>query len=85
MAAKGKVLTAEDIKALQKQIAENKKREEEEAKEKEAEKLAKKQGKEYVPTYSNKKVTATGSFFQQKQTCTFDIDEEWGKSEYLEF
>ncbi len=33
----------------------------------------------------NKKVTATGSFFQQKQTCAFDIDEEWGKSEYLEF
>ena len=33
----------------------------------------------------NKKVAATGSFFQQKQTCTFDIDEEWGKSEYLEF
>lgn len=59
MAAKGKVLTAEDIKALQKQIAENKKREEEEEKEREAEKLAKKQGKEYVPTYSNKKVTAT--------------------------
>ncbi len=33
----------------------------------------------------NKRVTATGSFFQQKQTCTFDIDEEWGKSESLEF